>query len=426
MSKIIDVQAREILDSRGNPTVEVDIMLSDHSVGRGMVPSGASTGSKEALELRDNDPRRFSGKGVLSVVNNIHSKIAPKILNQEVFAQQELDNLMIDLDGSPSKDNLGANAILAVSLAIANAAANSRRLPLYQYLHQTFMPSEQLSLPMPMFNIINGGVHADNLVDIQEFLIMPFAADNMTQALELGHLVISQLKVLLKKHKLNTNVGDEGGFAPSLASNESALDLILEAISNAGLQPHKDIGLCLDFASNEFYKNHKYCLAASRQELSSNDFVQYIVKLVKNYSLFSIEDPLQEDDWASWQELTRLLAPHKTQIVGDDLFVTNPRLLQKGINLHAANTILIKINQIGSVTETFQTIALAKANNYKTVISHRSGETEDSFIADLSVAANAGQIKTGSLCRSERIAKYNQLLRIQQKLVNPVLVKPHV
>jgi enolase len=375
MSKIVDVQAREILDSRGNPTVEVDVVLNDHAIGRGMVPSGASTGSKEALELRDNDSKRFSGKGVLSVVSNIHHKIAPKILNKDVFAQEELDHLMIELDGTPNKSNLGANAILAVSLAIANAAANSRRQPLYQYLQHTFCPNSPLSLPMPMFNIINGGVHADNLVDIQEFLIMPFAATNFTQALELGHLVISKLKTLLKKHKFNTNVGDEGGFAPNLLSNESALDLILEAINNAGLKPNHDIGLCLDFASNEFYKNHKYCLAEENKELSSEQFVEYIVNLVKKYELFSIEDPLQEDDWDAWQKLTKLLAPLKTQIVGDDLFVTNPLLLQKGINAKAANTILIKINQIGTVTETFKTIALAKANNYKTVISHRSGET---------------------------------------------------
>jgi len=334
--------------------------------------------------------------------------------------------LMIDLDGSANKSNLGANAILAVSLAIANAAANSRRVPLYQYLHQTFTPHEKLTLPMPMFNIINGGVHADNLVDIQEFLIMPFAASNFTQALELGHLVINKLKSLLKKHKLNTNVGDEGGFAPNLVSNESALDLILEAITNAGLKPHHDIGLCLDFASNEFYKGNKYCLAEDNKELTSDEFVKYVVKLVKDYSLFSIEDPLQEDDWDAWRKLTQILSVEKTQIVGDDLFVTNTSLLQKGISIKAANTILIKINQIGSISETFKTIALAKANNYKTVISHRSGETEDSFIADLSVAANAGQIKTGSLCRSERIAKYNQLLRIQEKLVDPRLVKPYV
>jgi enolase len=426
MSKIIDVQAREILDSRGNPTVEVDIRLDDYSFGRGMVPSGASTGSKEALELRDKDINRFSGKGVLSVVNNIHSIIAPKILNQNAYQQQEIDQLMIDLDGSDNKRNLGANAILGVSLAIANAAANSKKIPLYRYLQQQFMPTEQLTLPMPMFNIINGGVHADNLVDIQEFLIMPLAANNFTQALELGHLVINKLKALLKKHKLNTNVGDEGGFAPNILSNESALDLILEAVVNAGLRPHTDIALCLDFASNEFYRENKYCLSANNQELSSSEFVDYIVKMVKDYQLFSIEDPLQEDDWESWQKLTKLLAPMKTQIVGDDLFVTNQLLLQKGFANNVANAILIKINQIGTVTETFKTIALAKANNYNTVISHRSGETEDNFIADLAVAANAGQIKTGSLCRSERIAKYNQLLRIQQQLTNPILVKPYV
>lgn len=412
MSDIIGVNARQILDSRGNPTIEVDILLDSGTLGRAAVPSGASTGSREAIELRDGDPKRYAGKGVLKAVKNVHTKIAPKLIGMEVTEQVLIDSLMIELDGTKNKSKLGANAMLGVSLAVAKAAANELELPLFQYLGGT----NAKELPVPMMNVLNGGAHADNNVDIQEFMIMPVGADSFSTALRMGAEIFHHLKSVLKKHKYNTAVGDEGGFAPNLKSNEEALDVILEAIHNAGYQAGKDVLLALDVAASELFANNKYTLEAEKKsKLSSDEMVDFIAGLVKKYPIVSVEDGLSENDWTGWKRLTDMIGK-TTQIVGDDVFVTNTEILAKGIQEKVANSILIKVNQIGTLTETLNAVEMAKRAGYTAVISHRSGETEDSTIADIAVAVNAGQIKTGSLCRTDRVAKYNQLLRIEEVL----------
>lgn len=410
MTKISDIRAREILDSRGNPTVEAEIILDNGIHALAAVPSGASTGSREALELRDNDPKRYLGKGVLHAVKNIVEKIKPALLHQDITQQQSIDQIMIDLDGTPNKSHLGANSMLAVSMACARAAALSQQKPLYLYLQ-----NDTLSLPVPMMNIINGGAHADNNIDIQEFMILPVGAPNFHEALRYGAEIFHALKKLLHKKNYQTAVGDEGGFAPNLPSHQAALELILEAIHAAGFSAGKDIYLGLDVASSEFYKDNHYHLTGENKKFDSEQFAHYLANLAKQYPIISIEDGMAEQDWHGWKVLTELLGK-KIQLVGDDLFVTNTQILQQGIEQHIANAILIKLNQIGTLTETLAAIAMAKKAHYKTIISHRSGETEDSFIADLAVATNAGQIKTGSLCRSDRVAKYNQLLRIEEAL----------
>lgn len=411
MSTIKMIQAREIIDSRGNPTVEADVILSNGIIGRAAVPSGASTGSREALELRDQDQSRYMGKGVLKAVNEINEVISKALLNQDAREQQAIDHILLELDGTPNKAKLGANATLAVSLAVAKAAALFRDQPLYRSL----MTQSHYLLPVPMMNIINGGAHADNNIDFQEFMILPVGAPTFNDALRAGVEVFHHLKKILSTKHYATSVGDEGGFAPHLPSQEAALDLISEAIVQAGYRVGQDIYLGLDVASTEFYRNGKYILAGAGQELSTEAFVEYLAQLVKQYPIISIEDGMAESDWQGWVMLTKRLG-QEVQLVGDDLFVTNTELLQKGIELHAANAILIKPNQIGTLTETLAAIELAKLSGYNTVISHRSGETEDTTIADLAVATNAGQIKTGSLCRTDRVAKYNQLLRIEQQL----------
>jgi enolase len=411
MSTIKEIKAYEILDSRGNPTVEAEVMLASGVIGRAAVPSGASTGSREALELRDKDPKRYLGKGVLKAVSFIQNDIANALKGMEVTQQADIDNKMIALDGTNNKEKLGANAMLAVSLAVAKAAAESEREPLYQYLgHQT-----NYVLPVPMMNIINGGAHADNNLDFQEFMILPVGLPTFSDALRAGTEVFHCLKQLLKAKKYNTNVGDEGGFAPDLPNQEAAAELILEAITQAGYKPQQDICLGLDVASTEFYRDGKYHLAGEKRVLSSDEFIDYLARFVDQYPIISIEDGMSENDWSGWAALTKRLG-NRVQLVGDDLFVTNTTILKKGISEHVANAILIKPNQIGTLTETLAAIQLAKQANYNTVISHRSGETEDTFIADLAVATNAGQIKTGSLCRTDRVAKYNQLLRIEAAL----------
>jgi enolase len=411
MSAITDIRAREILDSRGNPTIEAEVMLKSGHTGRAAVPSGASTGAREAIELRDGDQDRYSGKGVSKAVANVNGDIRANVVGRDASDQAGLDQRMIDLDGTPNKGRLGANAILAVSLAAARAAANEAALPLYRYLggDGTFI------LPVPMMNIINGGAHADNSVDLQEFMILPVGADSIREAVRYGAEVFHALRKVLRKRGFSTAVGDEGGFAPDLPSNEAAIETILEATNAAGFEAGKDICLGLDAASSEFYRDGKYELASEGKSLDAAGYIDYLAGWVKNYPIISIEDGLAEDDWEGWAELTRRLGD-QVQLVGDDLFVTNTEILQRGIAENVANSILIKFNQIGTLTETFAAIRMAHEANYTTVISHRSGETEDVTIADLSVASNAGQIKTGSLCRSDRVAKYNQLMRIEEAL----------
>ncbi|MFP4392117.1 MAG: phosphopyruvate hydratase [Desulfohalobiaceae bacterium] len=411
MSMILEVNAREILDSRGNPTIEVEVELESGAQGRAAVPSGASTGSREALELRDQDPARYQGKGVQQAVDNVLSKIAQHVLGLDALRQPELDALLLELDGTENKSSLGANAILGVSLAVARAAAEHTGLPLYRYLGG----AGARVLPVPQMNVINGGAHASNNLDIQEFLILPLGAESFSQAMRMGAETFHTLKSILKDKGLNTAVGDEGGFAPDLGSQAQAFELIIQAIEKAGYTPGQEIALGIDSAASEFLQGNRYILAGEGQELDSQGLVQYYQDLCSRFPLVSIEDGLAENDWDGWQELTRSLG-QKIQIVGDDIFVTNPDILLQGIEKNVANSILIKLNQIGSLSETLQTIELAKTNGYGNIISHRSGETEDAFIADLAVAVNAGQIKSGSLSRSDRLCKYNQLLRIEEHL----------
>ncbi len=414
MAEIEKTIAREILDSRGNPTVEVDIILDDGTIGRAAVPSGASTGRHEACELRDGDPKRYLGKGVTKAVNNVTETIGPKIKGLDPSEQENIDKLMIELDGTENKSSLGANAILGVSIAIARAAASASNKPVYKYLGN----DDAHIIPVPMMNIINGGEHADNNLDIQEFMIMPVGADCFRDALRIGAEVFHCLKKILNAKGYNTNVGDEGGFAPELKCNEEALGTIVEAINKAGYEPGKDVLLALDTAANEVYKDGKYVLKAEEDpEKSIEGMISFYEGLISNYPIFSIEDGLAEDDWDGWKALTEKLG-NRVQLVGDDLFVTNINRFKKGIDLGIANSILIKLNQIGTITETIQTIEMAKSKGYTTVISHRSGETEDTIISDFAVATNAGQIKTGSLSRTDRICKYNQLLRIEEELGN--------
>ena len=413
MSQIVDIRAREILDSRGNPTIEADVILASGVVGRSCAPSGASTGSREALELRDGDKSRYLGKGVLKAVEHVNTDIRDLLVGKDVFDQKGLDDAMIAFDGTENKSKLGANATLAVSLAAARAAAEEQKIPLYQYI-ANLRGQKTLSMPVPMMNIINGGAHADNTVDIQEFMIEPVGFTSFAESLRAGAETFHALKSVLKKKGLNTAVGDEGGFAPNLRSNEEAITVILEAIGQTGYKAGSDIMLALDCASSEFYKDGQYILAGEgNKAFTSNQFADYLAGLANQYPIISIEDGLDESDWEGWSYLTSILGD-KIQLVGDDLFVTNPKILQRGINEHVGNSILIKYNQIGTLTETLDAIYLAKENGYTTVISHRSGETEDSTIADLAVGTAAGQIKTGSLSRSDRIAKYNQLLRIEE------------
>jgi enolase len=411
MSKIVDVKALEVLDSRGNPTVAVDVILESGAVGTAMVPSGASTGSREAIELRDGDKARYLGKGVTKAVANVNGELRSAVIGLDANDQKALDAKMISLDGTDNKGRLGANAILGVSLAAARAAAQEAGKPLYAYLND----SGEYLLPVPMMNIINGGAHADNSVDMQEFMILPVGAPNFREAIRYGTEVFHALKKVLHDRGMATGVGDEGGFAPNLPSNESAIEVILEAIKNAGYVAGKDIFLGLDVASSEFYKDGKYHLESEGKEFTSEEFVDYLAAWVDKYPIISIEDGLAEGDWHGWGIMTDKLG-NKIQIVGDDLFVTNPSILKKGIEAKVANSILIKVNQIGSLTETLEAIDMAHAADYTTVMSHRSGETEDSTIADLSVATRSGQIKTGSLSRSDRIAKYNRLLKIEAEL----------
>ncbi|MDA9231396.1 phosphopyruvate hydratase [Rickettsiales bacterium] len=411
MTEIIAIQAREILDSRGNPTLEAEVILSDGSYGSACVPSGASTGSLEAHELRDNDKKRYMGKGVLRAVENVNEVISANLIGLNPFDQRGIDNLMIEIDGTLSKSSLGANAILGVSLANAVACANSLGIPLYRHIGG----SNAHKTPVPMMNIINGGEHADNKIDIQEFMIMPIGAENINEAIRIGAEIFHNLKSLLKKDGHNTNVGDEGGFAPNLNSAREALDYISKAVVKAGYEVGKDIVFALDCASTEFFKDGKYHLKGENKILNQDELIKYYADLINNYPIFSIEDPFAEKDFAGWKAMTAEFGD-KIQIVGDDLFVTNPRIIQKGIDQKMANSVLIKINQIGTLTETLDAIELAKNNNYNPVISHRSGETEDTTIAHIAVATNAGQIKTGSLCRSDRIAKYNELIRINDSL----------
>ena len=412
MSIIEYVEAREILDSRGNPTVEVDVVLEDGSIGRAAVPSGASTGEHEAVELRDNDKSRYMGRGVLKAVSNVNDTIAKKIVGVDPFNQEALDKRLIELDGTKNKKNLGANAILGVSLASAKACAAEKNLPLFKYIGG----ADANVLPIPMMNILNGGSHADNNVDLQEFMIMPIGADNFSNALRIGSEVFQNLKKILKSKKLSTAVGDEGGFAPDLKSNVEAIDVILEAIKAAGYKAGEDIYIALDPASSSFFKDGKYILnAESTPKKNSDDMVNFYADWVDKYPICSIEDGLSEDDWDGWRVLTERLGS-KIQIVGDDLFVTNTERLKMGIEKRIANSILIKLNQIGTLTETIEAIRLARENGYTAVVSHRSGETEDTTISHLVVAMSTGQIKTGSICRTDRIAKYNELLRIEEEL----------
>ncbi len=412
---IIDIRAREILDSRGNPTIEADVILADGTIGRAAAPSGASTGSREALELRDGDQDRYMGKGVKKAVANVNSQIRSALMDKDVTEQQAIDDAMIALDGTENKDNLGANAMLAVSLATAKAAAQSQSLPLHQYI-ANLRNQTSLTMPVPMMNILNGGEHADNTVDIQEFMIEPVGFSSFSEALRAGTEIFHSLKSVLKAQGLNTAVGDEGGFAPNLRSNEEAITVIMQAIEQVGYKAGDDIHLALDCAASEFYKDGQYILAGEgNKSFDSQGFSDYLVGLTRQYPIISIEDGLDESDWDGWKYLTEQIGD-KVQLVGDDLFVTNPAILQEGIDKHIANAILIKFNQIGTLSETLDAIYLAKKNGYATIISHRSGETEDSTIADLAVGTAAGQIKTGSLCRSDRVAKYNQLLRIEQQV----------
>jgi enolase len=415
MTDIVDIKAFEALDSRGNPTVLAEVYLKDGSVGSAYAPSGASTGSREALELRDGDKGRYLGKGVLTAVGNINTTIRDLLKGKDAAAQRELDDAMIAADGTDNKAKLGANAILAVSLAAAKAAAISRKIPLYQHISELNGTPGQYTMPVPMMNIINGGEHADNNVDIQEFMVQPVSAGTFSEALRAGAEIFHSLKKVLHAQGLNTAVGDEGGFAPNLPSNEAAITVISEAIEKAGYKLGTDITLALDCASSEFYKNGKYDLAGEGKVFSSYEFADYLAALAAKYPILSIEDGMDESDWDGWADLTTKIGG-KIQLVGDDLFVTNTRILKEGIDKRIANSILIKFNQIGSLSETLDAIKMAKAAGYTAVISHRSGETEDTTIADLAVATAAGQIKTGSLCRSDRVSKYNRLLRIEAEL----------
>lgn len=412
MGEIASIKAREILDSRGNPTIEVDVWLDTGFMGRAAVPSGASTGSKEALELRDGDSKRYMGKGVTRAVKNVNEEIAPQLVGLNAQDQTTIDRILISLDGTENKSRLGANAILGVSMAVAKAAAEEAGLPLYRYLGGV---AANL-LPVPLMNVLNGGKHADNNLDIQEFMIVPLRAPSFQEALRMGAEVFHNLKKILNNRGLNTAVGDEGGFAPNLSSNEEALKVLMEAIEKAGYEPGKDVFLAMDAAASEFYKDGVYIMAAEKEpKKSSADLVGYYEDLVKRYPIVIIEDGMAEDDWDGWKLLTKALG-NSVQLVGDDVFVTNTKLIEKGIKEGIANSVLIKLNQIGTVTETFDAIDMAHKAGYRTVISHRSGETEDTIIADLAVAARTGQIKTGSLSRTDRVAKYNRLLRIEEEL----------
>nr|WP_319393733.1 phosphopyruvate hydratase [uncultured Desulfobacter sp.] len=411
MTELIDVRAREIIDSRGNPTVEVDVTLACGAQGRAAVPSGASTGTREALELRDKAENRFMGKGVLNAVANVNEVIAPEIIGYDAMDQAGLDLTMIDIDGTENKSRLGANAILGVSMAAARAAAAANGVPLYRHIGGI----NARVMPVPMMNIINGGAHAANNLDIQEFMILPFGAANVSEAIRMGAETFHNLKKILKGKGLSTGVGDEGGFAPDLGSNEEAIENIITAIEAAGYRPGKDIGIGLDAAASEFYKDGKYVFASENRAMSPAELIDYYESLIDKYPLVSIEDGLAEGDWDNWELMTQRLG-NRIQIVGDDVFVTNPDIFKQGIARGVGNSILIKLNQIGTVTETLDTIQMAKDSGYTTVVSHRSGETEDSFIADLAVGVNSGQIKTGSMSRSDRVAKYNQLIRIEEEL----------
>ncbi|AZE88008.1 phosphopyruvate hydratase [Pseudomonas orientalis] len=415
MAKIVDIKGREVLDSRGNPTVEADVLLDNGIIGSACAPSGASTGSREALELRDGDKSRYLGKGVLKAVANINGPIRDLLLGKDPLDQKALDHAMIKLDGTDNKGSLGANAILAVSLAAAKAAAQDQDLPLYAHIANLNGTPGVYSMPVPMMNIINGGEHADNNVDIQEFMVQPVGAKTFSEGLRMGTEIFHHLKAVLKARGLSTAVGDEGGFAPNLASNEDALKVISEAVANAGYKLGTDVTLALDCAASEFYEDGKYNLSGEGQVFNSEGFADYLKGLTERYPIISIEDGLDESDWDGWKILTDKIG-EKIQLVGDDLFVTNTKILKEGIDKKIANSILIKFNQIGTLTETLEAIQMAKAAGYTAVISHRSGETEDSTIADLAVGTSAGQIKTGSLCRSDRVSKYNQLLRIEEQL----------
>ncbi|MFA7060481.1 MAG: phosphopyruvate hydratase [Pedobacter sp.] len=421
MSEIVDVYAREILDSRGNPTLEVEVFLESGAFGRAAVPSGASTGEREALELRDGDMTRYLGKGVLKAIDNVNNEIAEELIGMDADDQVGIDMKMLELDATEFKSNLGANAILGVSLAVAKAAAEEAGQPLYKYIGG----AGARELPLPMMNIINGGAHADNNVDIQEFMIMPAGAKCFAEALRMGSEIFHALKTVLKGKGYNTSVGDEGGFAPNLKSNEEALEVIMEAIVKAGYKPGEDVLLALDVASSELFKDGKYTLENEEQKVkTAAEMVDFYENLVNKYPIISIEDGMAENDWDGWKLMTDRLGK-RIQIVGDDLFVTNPKILKEGIEKGIANSILIKLNQIGTLTETLEAIEMAKRAGYTTVISHRSGETEDTTLADLAVAVNAGQIKTGSLCRTDRVAKYNQLLRIEDELDTCALFRGH-
>lgn len=412
-STIYKIIAREILDSRGNPTIEVDVMLSNGSLGRAAVPSGASTGEHEAVELRDNDTLRYLGKGVKKAVNIVNTAIANEIIGLDAFNQKNIDETMVSLDGTPNKSNLGANSILGTSIAVAKAASKSMKIPLYEYLNK----NKTYTMPMPMMNIINGGSHADNNVDFQEFMVYPIGAKSFSNALQMGTEIFHQLKMVLKHNNLNTSVGDEGGFAPNLKSNNEAIEVILKAIDNAGYKAGKDIFIALDVAASELFDKDKYIIKSENRSLSSDQMISYYQNIIETYPIISIEDGLDENDWNGWASMNELLGD-KIQIVGDDLTVTNINRLQKAIDLKAMNSILIKLNQIGTLTETLDAITLAKKSDFGAIISHRSGETEDTTIADLAVASGVGQIKTGSASRTDRICKYNQLLRIEQNLSN--------
>ncbi|AXK72426.1 phosphopyruvate hydratase [Lysobacter sp. TY2-98] len=411
MTTIAKIHAREILDSRGNPTLEAEVTLADGSFGRAMVPSGASTGTKEAVELRDGDKTRYLGKGVTHAVNNVNTTIAQALVGFDANDQTGLDRRLIDLDGTDNKGRLGANALLGVSMANAHAVAASKKMPLWQHL----ATGREAVLPVPMMNIINGGAHADNNVDLQEFMVLPVGFDSFREALRAGTEIFHALKSVLKGRGLSTAVGDEGGFAPDLRSNEEALETILEAIGKAGYRAGEDVLLGLDVASSEFFENGKYNLTGEGKRLTSEQFVDFLADWTQRYPIITIEDGMAEHDWAGWKLLTEKIGS-KVQLVGDDLFVTNPKIFKEGIDQHVANAILIKVNQIGTLTETLEAIAMADANRYAAIVSHRSGETEDTTIADIAVATTATQIKTGSLCRSDRVAKYNQLLRIEEQL----------
>lgn len=406
--KITNIKAREILDSRGNPTVEVDVTLENGIMARAAVPSGASTGEREALEMRDGDISRFMGKGVLNAVRNVNEKIRPVIVGMDVFDQYGVDTAMRELDGTKTKSNLGANAILGVSMAVLKAAAKAKEMPLYKYV------GDGKTLPYPMMNILNGGAHADNKLDFQEFMIIP-QRETIHERVRVGAEVFHALKSVLNERKLSTGVGDEGGFAPDLESNTEGFELIMEAIKKAGYEPGRDVKLAIDVAASEFYKDGKYNLVGEGRSLSTDELIDFYKELVSKYPIVSIEDPVDENDWEGFTKITEELGD-KVQLVGDDLFVTNKECLQKGIDMKAGNAILLKVNQIGTITETLETIKLAKENGYKTIISHRSGETEDTTIADLAVGLDLGQIKTGSMSRTDRVCKYNQLMRIEEEL----------